>query len=85
MTEWIYESLAGDWLCVCGNTPDAQGFWPYADGHQVDASDPRWDGHASACRRCRRIVGGWNAEERADGSIRLPVIDRPDTIVWLED
>lgn len=83
MAEWITETLAGDWVCLCGNTPDAQGFWPYHDGRQVEASDPEWDGHASACRSCRRVVG-WQAE-MSHGNIRLLVIDRPDAIVWLED
>lgn len=85
MSEWVTETLSGDWLCVCGNTINAQGFWPYHDGHEVASSDPRWDGSSTACRRCRRVVGGWNAWEKDDGSVILPVIDRPDTIIWLDN
>ena len=84
MAEWITETLAGDWVCICGNGPDAQGFWPYWEGYEVSPSHPDWNGHDLACRSCRRVVNGWRAEG-PDGSIRLPVIDRPDRIVWLED
>lgn len=82
MTEWITETLAGDWVCVCGNTPDMDGFWPYREGYEVSPSHPDWNGHDLACRSCRRVVNGWRAEGPG-GSIRLPVIDRPDAITWL--
>lgn len=85
MAEWITETLADDWVCVCGNTPDMDGFWPYMDGREVDASDPGWNGHDVACRSCRRVVDGWQAQDAPDGSIRLPVIDRPARITWLDD
>ena len=86
MAEWITESATGGtWTCPCGNTTDRRGFLPYRDGRQVDASDPEWNGHDVACRSCRRVVDGWQAVDAPDGSIRLPVIDRPDRIVWLED
>lgn len=85
MAEWITETLANDWVCLCGNTPDMDGFWPYWEGYEVSPSHPDWNGHDMACRRCRRVVDGWQAVDAIDGSIRLPVIDRPDTIVWLED
>jgi hypothetical protein len=86
MAEWIVESATGGtWRCICGNTEDHEGFPPYREGREVEPSDPDWNGHDVACRRCRRVINGWQATDAPDGSIRLPVIDRPDAIVWLED
>lgn len=86
MAEHILESLAGDWVCVCGNTPDMDGFLPYRNGREVAPDDPGWNGHDMACRTCRRVVNGWEGVADApDGAMWLPVIDRPDTITWLED
>lgn len=86
MAEWITESATGGtWTCLCGNTEDFEGFPPYWDGYEVRSDDPDWNGHYVACRRCRRVVDGWQAIDAPDGSILLPVIDRPARIVWLED
>ena len=86
MAEWITESATGGtWTCLCGNTEDHEGFPPYRDGREVTPYDKGWNGHDVACRRCRRVVNGWQAIDAPDGSILLPVIDRPARIVWLDD
>jgi hypothetical protein len=86
MAEYIIESATGGtWRCCCGNTEDFEGFPPYSEGYEVRSDDPDWNGHDLACRRCRRVVNGWQAIDAPDGSIRLPVIDRPARIVWLDD
>ncbi len=83
--EYVEESAVGDWLCTCGNRTDDEGFYPYRDGRQVEESDPDWNGHDMACRVCRRVVNGWQAEPGPDGDLRILVIARPDDIAWLEE
>ncbi len=90
MSEHIREDLAGNWICVCGNTADYAGFRPYRDGREVEESELHWtgldwNGHDMACRVCRRVVNGWQAEPGPDGDLRILVIARPDDIAWLEE
>jgi hypothetical protein len=85
MSEHIREDLAGNWICLCGNTADHDGFRPYRDGREVEESDPDWNGHDAACRRCGRVVNGWQAAEGDDGELLVPVVDHPAAIAWREE
>lgn len=46
------------WVCVCGNTPNHEGFYP-CDRHgnlvEPDLDGP-WDERRYRCDRCRRII-----------------------------
>jgi len=44
------------WVCICGNRPDLEGFYPCdALGNEVDPSD-QWDGVSYSCDRCKIII-----------------------------
>ena len=47
------------WLCVCGNTPSSDGFYPCNewDGVHVEpVIGGFWDGKSYVCDRCGRII-----------------------------
>lgn len=45
------------WLCVCGNTPTADGFYPCdARGGEVEPTAEAWTTNCYACARCGRII-----------------------------
>lgn len=47
----------GGWVCVCGNEPHLDGFFPYHDGAQVEPdADGPWDGVHYVCAACFRII-----------------------------
>jgi hypothetical protein len=52
-------TLEGDWLhCLCGNTPDSDGFYPcLPDGTEVEPDDGGpWGGKLYVCAGCGRII-----------------------------
>lgn len=45
------------WICVCGNTPLADGFFPCdATGAEVEPTPAAWTTNAYVCARCGRII-----------------------------
>lgn len=58
-TEYITRtSTAPDsWLCACGNTPAADGFYPCdREGQQVEPTAEAWTTDCYVCARCGRII-----------------------------
>jgi hypothetical protein len=45
------------WICICGNTPVSQGFYPCnADGNEMEPNiGSNWDG-LYVCLKCGRII-----------------------------
>ncbi len=46
-----------DWVCVCGNIPESDGFYPCdEDGLEIEPTkESRWSG-LYVCARCSRII-----------------------------
>lgn len=45
------------WVCLCGNVPAADGFFPCdAEGQQVQPTTAEWTSNCYVCGRCRRII-----------------------------
>lgn len=45
------------WICLCGNTPDADGFYPCDRGGREVAPTPgEWMAGCYVCARCGRII-----------------------------
>lgn len=45
------------WVCRCGNTPSAEGFFPSdARGNQVEPTPADWTTDCYVCARCGRII-----------------------------
>jgi hypothetical protein len=55
--EHIIANNSGDWVCICGNQPSSNGFYPCTDaGQQVDPTPQAWNGRVYVCDRCSRII-----------------------------
>jgi len=51
------ENYEDAWICNCGNTPDADGFYPCnEEGIEVDPTEKEWNGENYACNKCGRII-----------------------------
>lgn len=51
--------MDGDWaVCLCGNEPHMDGFYPcLPDGTEVEPdADGPWDGKLYRCAKCERII-----------------------------
>jgi hypothetical protein len=45
------------WLCLCGNSPTAEGFYPCdSEGEQVEPTPEYWTTNWYVCDRCGRII-----------------------------
>jgi hypothetical protein len=45
------------WICLCGNTPCAEGFYPCNEhGEQVEPTPEAWATDCYVCDRCGRII-----------------------------
>lgn len=45
------------WVCICNNTPDADGFHACdADGNEVEPTPEAWTTGCYVCARCGRII-----------------------------
>jgi hypothetical protein len=46
------------WICLCGNTPIADGFFPCNDkGQEIEPTkEANWDERSYVCARCGRII-----------------------------
>ena len=51
------------WVCLCGNTPSAEGFYPCdALGTQVEPTPEDWTTGCYVCARCGRIINQTSLE-----------------------
>ena len=57
LAEKIFMS-GGDLICLCGNYPAGDGFYPcLADGTEVEpVSEGPWEGRLYCCAQCGRII-----------------------------
>lgn len=66
MTEHITHEpkYADAWVCLCGNRPDLEGFYPCTDAG-VQCEPTAWAGWLNnlyECDRCHRIIDGLTLE-----------------------
>ena len=48
---------AEDWICICGNRPTSDGFYPCdSDGNEVDPTFADWKTNWYVCLRCGRMI-----------------------------
>lgn len=55
----------GEWLCVCGNYPSADGFYPCNETTGVEVEPDvggYWDGVSYVCSRCGRIINQYTGD-----------------------
>jgi hypothetical protein len=46
-------------LCLCGNTPADDGFYPVDEqDREVDPTAAAWPDNTYACRQCGRVIDG---------------------------
>lgn len=51
------------WVCLCGNTPAAAGFYPCdAAGHHVEPTPTNWTTNSYVCGKCGRIINQGSLE-----------------------
>ena len=52
-----------DWICICGNRPDQDGFFPCdSDGNEVEPTPAEWKTNWYVCLRCGRMIDQDNLE-----------------------
>jgi hypothetical protein len=45
------------WICLCGNTPIDEGFYPCnREGEEIEPTPEEWTTHCYVCDRCGRII-----------------------------
>jgi len=45
------------WICICGNTPEEDGFYPCdKDGNEVDPTPQHWKTDWYVCASCGRMI-----------------------------
>lgn len=45
------------WVCLCGNTPSDNGFYPCDDkGNEVEPTETDWTTNSYVCNQCGRII-----------------------------
>ena len=57
--EFINHESGNDeaWICICGNVPSSDGFYPCDDlGEEVEPRQGVWGGVLYVCDRCGRII-----------------------------
>ena len=70
--ERITAEAVDAWVCVCGNTSSTSGFFPYADGREVEPTAEAWDGVHYVCAECLRVIDAGT----------LAVVARPEVVVF---
>jgi hypothetical protein len=57
MKEHISLDEAGEWQCLCGNTPAKEGFYPIDEANrQVQPNGDAWTTDQYYCDRCGRVI-----------------------------
>ena len=52
-----YEQDTDSWICICGNTPIGDGFYPCnTEGEQVEPTPEGWTTNWYVCDRCGRVI-----------------------------
>ncbi|HYT36280.1 MAG TPA: hypothetical protein VEL49_03800 [Ktedonobacteraceae bacterium] len=47
----------GEWVCICGNVPSDEGFYPCDEqGNMVEPTPEEWTTKLYRCDRCGRII-----------------------------
>lgn len=66
----------GEWDCLCGNHPAAEGFYPVDESgtRQVEPTVDDWTSRLYACAKCGRIIA-------SESGVVVTQID-PQTIAW---
>lgn len=75
------------WVCLCGNTPVADGFFPCdLDGRLVEPTPREWTTSTYRCERCGRIINQHTLEVVAGGPAvkQLPIVRYEDRL-WFFD
>lgn len=45
------------WVCICGNTPDADGFYTCDEsGNEVEPTREKWTSGLYVCASCKRMI-----------------------------
>lgn len=45
------------WICLCGNTPSDDGFYPIDDSnHEVEPTEDDWKTNHYFCNTCGRVI-----------------------------
>ena len=48
---------ADAWVCICGNTPSGDGFYPIDEGnHEVEPTEKDWTTNQYFCAQCGRVI-----------------------------
>jgi hypothetical protein len=70
------------WVCICGNTPVSDGFFPCnADGTVFETwGDNDWEGELYCCDSCGRVIDQWTLEVKASGKI----VRGSDKVIWVQ-
>ena len=51
------------WVCLCGNTPSTEGFYPCdAQGNEVEPTPAEWTTGCYVCAHCGRIINQTSLE-----------------------
>jgi hypothetical protein len=57
MAETIRVENGDAWVCICGNTADASGFYPCDnEGNEVEPTAEQWTTNNYVCFSCGRII-----------------------------
>ena len=59
LPSYLVEDTRGNWNCICGNSPDNEGFlMADSSGRTLEGIMWLWDCKTYVCDRCGRIIDG---------------------------
>jgi hypothetical protein len=62
VSEYIFSEGDDAWRCLCGNTPDADGFIPIQKDREVEPTPTQWTSGEYCCLRCGRVIDHTNRQ-----------------------